>query len=294
MNKKLTCVTKIKTLYPDMTESEKEIADFILNNPEEIYNLKIDTIARRLSISLPTVFRFAKKLGFQGFKDFKIELIKEMAVGLNISLGSIEETDLEKTTENIFNVMANNLKETLGIIDYKQLKKAIDFLAEAKKIFFFGVSGSVSVAMDAYSKFIRAGFDCHFNTDSYTQRVASTQMSKGDVAVGISFSGESADVVECLKQAKSNGSGTICITTFINSLVTKYSDVRLFTAPVQSLHQKIDLPSKMAMTAIIDAIYLNLVLKNREKVLKYVSRSEEELRDFNNYILKNKNFLTGE
>jgi len=130
--------------------------------------------------------------------------------------------------------------------------------------------------------------------DSYTQRVISTQASKGDVAMGISFSGESADVLECLKRSKANGAKTICITTFMKSPIIRYSDIRLFTAPVQSLHQKIDLPSKMSMTAILDAIYLNLVLKNRKRVLEYVSRSEEELKNYNDYILKNKEFNTGD
>jgi len=143
MNQKISCITRIKTLYPEMTGSEKDIADYILNNPEEIYNLKIDTIANRLSISLPTVFRFAKKLGFKGFKDFKIELIKEMALGLNISVGNIEEGDLRKTTENIFKVMAGNIEETLDLLDYSNLEKAIESLHNARRTFFFGVSSSV-------------------------------------------------------------------------------------------------------------------------------------------------------
>lgn len=294
MEKKISCLTKIKTLYPDMTDSEKYIADYILDNPEEIYNLKIDTIAKKLSLSLPTVFRFAKKLGYDGFKDFKVDLIKEMAVGLNISIGGIEEGDLQKTTENIFQVMSKNIIETLNIIDYADLQKVIDILSSAKKIYFFGVSSSVSVAMDGYFKFIRAGYECHYNADSYTQRVLSTQTTKSDVSLGISFSGETADVVECLKQSKQNGSKTVCITTFMKSQITKYSDISLFTAPVQSLHQKIDLPSKMSMTAIIDTLYLNLVLKEREKVLRYISKSEGELKSFNDYIIKNKDFYSGD
>jgi DNA-binding MurR/RpiR family transcriptional regulator len=149
-------------------------------------------------------------------------------------------------------------------------------IAASKRIIFFAVGSSTSVASDVYSKFLRAGFNCFYNIDTYNQRDISTQCRQGDVAIAISFSGESIEVVECMRNAKKNGAGTICITTFMNSPVTEYSDTCLYTAPVHSYYQKIDLPSKMSQTAILDAIYLNVVLKNRNKALNNISRSEEE------------------
>ncbi len=280
MDKKIGCLTKIKSLYPEMTESEKSIADYILNNPEEIYNLKIDFLAKKIKISQPTVFRFAQKLGYRGFKDFKIDLIRDMAIGLNISLEDNAEKSLENLTNNIFKIINSNLKETQTLIDYEELEKAIDKIREAKRIIFFAVSSSISVALDSYSKFLRAGFNCLYEIDSYTQRIISTQCRPGDIVIGISFSGESIEVVECLKNAKENGAVTIGITTFIRSTITRYSDIKLFTAPVQSYYQKIDLPSKISQTAILDILYINAVLYNRKRALKYISRSEEELSKF--------------
>ena len=90
MEQKINCITKLKTLYPQMTDSEKKIADYILSHPEEVYKINIHDLARINEVSLPTVFRFAQTLGFEGFKDFKVELIKDMAMGLNMS---VENTD---------------------------------------------------------------------------------------------------------------------------------------------------------------------------------------------------------
>jgi DNA-binding MurR/RpiR family transcriptional regulator len=82
---KINSLTKIKSLYPDITNSEKNIAEFILNNPEEIYNLTIKELAQKTNVTIPTVFRFAQRLGFNGFKDFKVELIKDISVGFRFA-----------------------------------------------------------------------------------------------------------------------------------------------------------------------------------------------------------------
>jgi DNA-binding MurR/RpiR family transcriptional regulator len=273
---RFSLLTRMKALSLEMTESEKMIADHILNNPEEIYNLRIEDISKKLSLSLPTVFRFTKKLGFEGFKDFKVELIKDMAIGMNIEVTNISDEGVEAVTKNMFEKITGNLKETLSFINYRELEKAVNIIAASKRIIFFAVGSSTSVAFDTCSKFIRAGFNCFYNIDTYTQRDISTQCRHGDVATGISFSGESIEVVGCMRNAKKNGADTICVTTFMNSPITEYSDICLYTAPVHSLYQKIDLPSKMSQTAILDSIYLNVVLKNRNKVLNNISRSEEE------------------
>ena len=287
MNKKVSTLTSLKTLYLEMTDSEKLISDYILNNLEEIYNIKIEELSQKLNVSPPTVFRLAKKLGFKGFKDFKIELIKDIAIGMNIEIEDIDSGSIEGTTRNIFDKINNNLRETLSLINYDDLGKAINFILKAKRIIFFAVSSSISVAFDSYSKFLRAGFNCFFNEDTYTQRVISTQCTNRDTAIGISFSGESIEVVECLKNAKNNGASTICVTTFLNSPITEYSDVCLFTAPVHSYYQKIDLPSKMSQTAILDSLYLNTVLRQRKRALDYISRSEEELSRYRKIFKRN-------
>jgi DNA-binding MurR/RpiR family transcriptional regulator len=280
MDKKINLLTRLKTLNLEMTESEKRIAEYILNNPEEIYNLKIEDLSNKLEMSLPTVFRFTTKLGFKGFKDFKVELIKDIAIGMNIEVEDIEAESIEATTKNIFEKISSNLKETLSLINYKDLSRAVDFIIKAKRIVFFAVSSSISVAFDSYSKFLRAGFNCFYDADAYTQRILSTQCTNKDVVIGISFSGESVEVVECLKNAKNNSANTICVTTFYKSPITDFSDICLYTAPVHSYYQKVDLPSKMSQTAILDSLYLNVVLSDRKRALNFISRSEEELIRF--------------
>lgn len=277
MEQKINCITKLKSLYPQMTDSEKKIADYILNHPEEIYKLNIRNLAKKNKVSLPTVFRFAQTLGFEGFKEFKVELIKDMAIGLNMSVENTNYSSTESITRDIFEQDINNLRETLDLIDYNNLKKAVDIIIDSKRILFFAVSASLSVAFDAYNKFLRAGFISYYVSDIYSQRVYSTQCGSNDVAIGISFSGESPEVVECLKNSRENNAKTICVTTFMKSSITKFADISLLTVPVKYQYQKIDIPSRMSQHALLDALYLNVILKTRKSSVKFIIKSEEEL-----------------
>ncbi len=281
MDKRINTLTQLKALSLDMTDSENLIASHILDNPEEIYSLKIEELARKLNISLPTVFRFAKKLGFEGFKDFKVALIRDMAIGINIEAENIDDDSIESITKNVFEKVNSNLKETLSVINYDDLSKTIDLVAGAKRLVLFAVSYSKPVALDCYLKFLSAGFNCIYDTDTYTQRVISTQCTCKDVVIGISFSGASPEVLDCMRNAKEGGAKTICITTFIKSPITEFADIRLYTAPVSSRHQRVDIPSKMSYIAILDSVYLNAVHKNRGRALDYISRTEEELSKYN-------------
>jgi DNA-binding MurR/RpiR family transcriptional regulator len=277
MVQKINLLTRIKSLYPEMASAERRVADYILSRPEEIYTLKIQDLARNTGVSLPSVFRFAKRLGFSGYKDFKVELIRDIGVSFHISPDGMEEESVEGVARVVFEKEVANLRETFANIDYGALRSAVDAVASSKRLLFFAVSSSLPVAFDFSWKFTLAGYTCFSNADTYTQRIVSTQCRRGDVAVGISFSGESVEVVDCMKNARENGARTVCATTFIRSSITRHADITLFTAPVRSLYQKIDLPSKVSLTAILDVVYLLVLLTNREKATKVISKSEEEL-----------------
>jgi DNA-binding MurR/RpiR family transcriptional regulator len=274
---RINSLTKIKSLYPDMTQTDQQIADYILNNSEEVFKITIQTLAEKTMVSLPSVNRFAKRLGFKGFKDFKIELIKDIGVSFYISPEGMDVESVEGVTRNVFEKQILNLQETLANIDYDGIRSCVDAVVQAKRLLFFAVSSSIPVSLDFSWKFSLAGFTCLYNPDVYTQKVNAIQSRRSDVAFGISFSGESGEVVDSLRIAQENGAKTICVTTFIESSITAYADIKLFTAPVSAHYQKIDLPSKLAQTAIMDVLYLLVVMRNREQYSKVISRSEEEL-----------------
>jgi len=275
--KGINTLTKIKSVYPDITNSEKQIADFILQKPEEMYRVNITELAESAGVSLPTVSRFAQRLDFKGFKDFKVALIRDISVGFHFSPDGLKSDSAEAITRSLFEKEILNLKETVANLDYSSVEEAARLILKADRILFFSVSSSISTTLDFSWKLSLAGFTCFHNADIYSQRIMAQNSRKTDVAFGVSFSGRSGEVVDCMENAKKNGTKTICMTTFIDSPITNFSDVHLFSAPVKALYQKIDLPSKISHTVILDAVYLNILLSKDEKVSTYISKAEHEL-----------------
>ena len=267
----------IKSSYPDTPPAERGIADYILEKPEEIYKLNIKDLAARARVSLPTVFRFARRLGFEGFKDFKVALIRDISLGMYLSPDAMDSGSAEGVARGVFENEITNLRETLASVDYAAIRKTAAAIGKARRVLIFAVSSSVPIAFDFYWKLCLAGFTCFHNTDLYIQRMTARNATSTDLALGVSFSGDTREVVECLKVARENGARTVCLTSFINSSITRFADIRLFTAPVKSLHQKLDIPSRMAQIAILDVIYMLVLLKGGERLGVNISKAEEEL-----------------
>jgi len=274
----LNLITRIKSVYPSITVSEKRCADLILERPEAVGHLTINELAERVEVSLPTVVRFARRLGFKGFKDFKVALIRDVATGYFVSPVGGRGKGKASTIRMIFEQEAANLRETMENLDEAAMHGAVKAIAAAERILLFAVSSSLPIALDFHWKLSLAGFTSVHSQDIYTQQMNARNSRSTDVAIGISFSGASTDVVRCLSTAHGNGSTTICVTSFINAPITRSADIRLFTAPVRSIHQAIDLPSRTSQLVLLDALFFLLVRQDLNRLSRVITRAESDLQ----------------
>ncbi len=260
---------KIQLLYSDMGSAEKRIADWILANPGEILPLSIVELAEKCNCGEATIVRFSKRLGCSGYQELKISLAQE-TTPRSIS----EEITTDDTCYNIFEKLTNeiycSLEATKSAIDKDELQKAAELINGAKSVVFFGLGNSSSVAQDASHKLLRAGKHAYAYIDNHMQSIAAAQLKKGDVAVGISHSGSSKDIVDALKIAKECGATTICITNKGKSPILKCSDVALFTSSPEIKYTILGLNSRIAALAVIDSIYSYIVCndKNAQKSIE--------------------------
>ena len=73
-------ITKqIESGYADLRRSEKQAADYILEHLEQVADEPIDRLARAAGVSQPTILRMLKSLGYKGYKDFRYQLVAELA-----------------------------------------------------------------------------------------------------------------------------------------------------------------------------------------------------------------------
>lgn len=270
---------RIKTLYNDMGRGEKKIADWILEKQSEIIGLSISELAEKCGCGEATIVRFARRLGLVGYQELKISIAQETANATPIVNQSITKND---TCFEIFSKLMNDiysaLEHTKKVLNNDNLETAAKKIVNARRIAIYGLGNSAAVVIDAQHKLLRAGLDASAYCDNHMQAIAASHLSSADVAIGISHSGSSRDVVEALKLSKDSGAATICITNFGKSPIIKHSDIALFTASEETKHNILGMNSRISQLAIIDSIYTYIILQKNQEAIKAVQNTERALQ----------------
>ena len=266
----------IKLLYNEMGKAEKQIADWIFENPGKIISLSIVELAEQCKCSEATIVRFSKRLGLSGYQELKISLASESGNSV-ISTGITQDDSAYEIYEKVANDIYCSLEKTKKSLNAESMAAAAKALCSATKIVVFGLGNSASVALDASHKFLRAGLNAVAYSDNHMQMIAASHLTENDVVLGISHSGSSKDIVEALKTAKAHGATTICLTNNGKSPILKQSDIVLSTASDETQYSILGLNSRIAQLAIIDALYFYIVCNRSEEALESIKETEHSL-----------------
>ena len=258
-----------------LSKSERRIAAIVLNNPSKVINQSISDLSNEADVSLPTVNRFCKKLGLDGYPALKIQIAQELS---NTNRMLIENFEVDKDTPDIVKRVMSDIQSTVVNVgqnlDPKSIDAATNMIASAKSLTFFGLGGSGPVALDGQHKFVRFGIPVVAHTDYINQRMIVSMMGEGDVLILISYTGRTEEIVKTAKIAKKNNIKTIALTTK-DSPLAKVSSIALHVdAPLENnLH--IPMTSRLAHLAIIDilsatvsACFGNNMNEKRDEVIK--------------------------
>lgn len=260
----MSCISKIKNAN-HLTNAEKKISDYILSNYTNIPFETAQTLADKLSTSAATIIRFSQKLGYNGFTHLKVDLAQETT---NIKpksdfYSSIKENDpLDVIAKKVQATTINTLEETYRLINFDTLNKSIKALKDAKKIYLFGIGGSAVCCMDFAQKLSRIGKTTLFSLDFHTLLTSSSYITQDDVALAISYSGKTHEVLTAMEYAKNQGATTISITQMNSSNLHKLSDYLLFVPIIEKNLRLGAVNSRNASMSITDLLYFGIISDN--------------------------------
>ncbi|WP_100011624.1 MurR/RpiR family transcriptional regulator [Lentibacillus sediminis] len=259
------CLASIRSNYGKFRDKEKLIADYILENPQNIIHHTINQVAEELGVAESTVFRFCQRIGFKGFQAMKIALAAEVVTPMKDIHEKIDEDDSTGTvTEKVFRSNIKTIEDTLHISDEAMIEKTVEAIIRARKVEFFGSGGSALVAMDGYHKFIRSGIHVNATLDSHMQIMSASQLKDEDLAIVISHTGSTKDMLDVLQVLKENEVMTVAITNFAKSPLTEEADISLYTVAEETDFRSEALSSRIGQLSIIDALYTNVMIANKE------------------------------
>lgn len=268
---------KIRSIYPEMGPSEKKIANFVLENTGEVVNLSISELAEKSGSGDATVVRFARRLGFDGYQGMKIGIAKELNSVSSIDAAISKNDSCHEIFSKRISDISVSLNNTESVLDDDSLDTAAKTIMNAKRIVIFGLGNSAAIAMDAAHKFLRLGLDAQACCDNHMQAIIASHLDKNSVAIGISHSGASRDIIEALELAKNNKATTISITNHGVSPIMEVSDIVLNTKSDETRRSILAMSSRIAQLAILDAIYTYIVINTDKNSVQAIYNTETAL-----------------
>lgn len=272
-------IIKIQSVYDTLGDAGKKIADWIRINPRAIIKLSISELAEECKVSEATIVRFARKMNFNGYQELKIAIAQETVNDYTIVNEKLNENDtMEDIINKVFLDIGNTLENTKKVINLNDIENAAKIISAARKVAIFGLGNSASIASDYQHKLMRIGINATAYKDNHMQAIAASHLTDDDVAIGISHSGSSIDVVDALKISKERGAKTICVTNYGKSPILRYSDISLFTMSNETKYRIFGMASRIAQLAILDSIYIHIAFSNKQIGIEEIKRTEKALQ----------------
>ena len=259
-----TFLLNIQSAYPSLTKAEKKVADFVLEHHRDVRFMSIEDLADACHVSLTSVFRFCKALKLKGYRDFRVQLtlslsdIPDNPSGVEAEMlpGSVTRSDTMNTmVQKVLQSHLSPLYESAALVDEASLLKAAEIILQSDQVRFFGIGGSSLTAMEGMYKFLHIMPNVYCLSDVHMQIMAASTLNEHDVAIFISYSGTSKELVEMAKRAHSTHCRTVGITQYSNSPMTKYMDVVLLCGGYEPPLQEGAFPSKTAHLFMLDLLF---------------------------------------
>lgn len=263
----------------DLSPSERRVADFVLDSPEQVIRMSIAKLADAVGVSQPTVLRFVRALGLERYPELKLLTGQSIVSGTPYLHSAVEPEDrLDKIVSKIFDSSIYVLSTVRQSVDQAALARVIATLAKARRIDCYGTGAASILAIEAQHKLMRLGIPVVTYGDTHLQRMAAATLQAGDVALCFSHTGEVRDTVKMAEKAREVGALVVSITR-PGSALADAADILLAVDAKENTEVYAPMTSRIAHAVLIDVIATALALRFGEPMLKRLREVKDSLAD---------------
>lgn len=267
----------ISTELQKMRKSERKVGEFVLAKPSEVIHMRIVDLARRAEVSEPTVIRFCRAIGCEGFQDFKLALAQQLAS--SPSYGQIAVTESDSVAEYTFKVFDSTVDSLLKVrdnLDLDMLENAVQLLYNAERVEFYGFGASAAVAFDAQHRFFRLQLATAAYSDSHLQNMSATSLGENDVVVAFSQSGRTQALLDSIALVKKQGAKVISLAPS-HSPVALAANVPITVDVKEELQIYTPLSSRIAHLVVIDVLAIGVAQHKGPELQEHLLQLQQNL-----------------
>lgn len=273
-------LAKLASTRAELSPSEARVADIVLDQPGDVPRMNLAALAGLAGVSEPTVLRFCRSLGVEGFAHFKLELARALASGgvpylhREINFGDSIGTVAAK----VFQSSINALAVVQQGLDPAILDRAVDILAAAPRIEVMAVGLSQIVAQDAQQKLMRLETHCIVFSDSHLQTLSAATLKPGDAALIFSYNGRVKDIQRCARVAKEAGATTIAVTCS-NTPLAEICDLLIPVDVPEDTFVYAPMTTRLAHLAVLDVLATGVALRRGPRIAEHLELIKESMSD---------------
>lgn len=271
----------LEAVFADLPEALQAVANHVLDVPGQVAGASVQDVAVRSGTSPATVVRFCRAIGLSGFQDLRLRLAKEegraSAGRWSIDLGP--HIGPNHSVEHVAAVVAQrdvaSIQRTLEQLDLAALDRAAAAVAQAGRIDVYGIGGSASAAHELEMRLHRIGRPVWARVEGHLAETSAALLSGADVAIGISHSGVTGEVVLPMRRASGQGATTVAITNNARSALARTANITLTTAVYDTTFRHGGDAARHAQLLVLDCLYVRVAQLNYDAAIDGLRRTAE-------------------
>ena len=257
--------SKIISMRSNFTMSENEIAQYILNNTEQIVTSTISAVAQNTHTSEASINRFCKKLGFKGFIGFKTALAQETFYNSLKQQNTIEDnTTVASVTRDYRHMLIN----TSAMLDEDLVNRAAELIKQAGMIYIFSAVSTELIAKELENKLYSVGIAAKAVTDAISMRILAGHARKDDLVFAISPTILDRDVFAAVQMCKEHKATILSVTSYDSMALNDLVDIKFITTDKIIAQNSISISNNLIFLYVVDVLFAALLKSDRTLMQK--------------------------
>lgn len=266
MKKKV--IPLIEANFEMLSPTDQVIADFFIKNKES-RSFKADNIAKELFVSKAALSRFAKKIGFSGYREF-ISFYKE-------EIENSFEMKFTNLTQRVLYTYQEIQEKSYTLIDEMQIQRVVEMISLANKVYIYGYGNSGLAALEFKMRFMRLGLNIEAITDMHLMKMNDVVLNKGDLLIVLSISG--LTLQPFIEKAASKNIEIISMTANLQPYIKEYSNEVIICPSTKHLDVGNLISPQLPFLLLIDVIYAFYLSKDSESKIDKLENTLKYLEE---------------
>ncbi|APC10085.1 MULTISPECIES: MurR/RpiR family transcriptional regulator [Providencia] len=274
----MTLLDIITYSLPRLAENQRKIAQFIIENPENVLNLSSQQLAEILDVSQSAIVKFSQKVGVKGYPALKLALseiigrqqLNESAPHVALHNRIAPNDNLMVVAQKLAMEKNHSITETTKLIDFKQFEKIVERIDQSQRVQIVGIGGSGLTAKDLSYKLQKIGITTLVESDHHVQIAAALTLNANDIQIVISFTGKRKDMLTAANIARKQGACVVAITRDRHSPLAQISDYILESVAEEDEWRSSSISSRTAQNTLTDLIFMALLQRREAKAKSLV------------------------